>query len=146
MKNEQNVHCLFENRIELIVVADLPHHRQEVRRERNIVIRVVEREPNAKSVAHRSDCWGLSDEAKHLLVATRRIVNVFGSVIERSQRSERRNEHSHRVSVVVKTVDKALTHVFVDKRVVCDVMTPDSKLLGGRKFAVKEEVGDFEEG
>ena len=59
---------------------------------------------------------------------------------------ERRNEHSHRVSVVVKTVDKALTHVFMNKRVVRDVMTPDSKLLGGGKFAVKEEVGDFEEG
>ena len=145
MKNEQNVHCFFENRVKLIVVSDLPHHRQEVRWEGNVVIWVVEREPDAESVAHRSNCWGLSDEAKHLLVATCRIVNVFGAVIERSQRSERRNEHTHRVSVIVKTVDKTLPHVFVNERVVRDVMGPDSKLLGGRKFAMKEEVGNFEE-
>ena len=145
MENEQNVHCLFKYRVELVVVTNLPHHRQEVRREGNVVVWVVERKPDTESVAHRGNCRGLSDEAKHLLVATYRVIDVFGAVIERSQRSERGNEHSHRVSVVVETVDKTLTHVFVNERVVRDVMAPDSKLLGGRKFAVKEEVGNFKE-
>ena len=41
-------------------------------------------------------------------------------------------------------VNETLTHVFVDVRVMCDVVLPGCELRCIRKFAIQKQVRDFE--
>ena len=65
--------------------------------------------------------------------------------IESGQGCHRRNEHPHRVRVVVEAVHELLD-VLVDPRVVRDLPGPLVQGLGRRELAADEQVGDLEKG
>ena len=70
-------------------------------------------------------------------------VDVFGIGVKRAKRCGGRNEHSHRVGVVVKTVNKAFAHIFVNHRVVGYVVHPFLVLRISGQFAVEQQVCHF---
>ena len=146
VQDEQHVHRPLERRVDLVVGADLPHHVQEVGRVRQVVVRVVERQADREAVGHRRERRRLGDQPQDLLVAAGVVVDVLGAVVERAERGDRRDEHAHRVGVVVEAVDEPLAHVLVDERVVGDVVRPRGELVGGRQLAVQQQVGDLEIG
>ena len=143
VEDEQHVHRPLEPRVDL-VLADLPHHRQEVRRERQVVVRVVERQADREPVAHGCERRHLGDQSQDLLVTAGLVVDLLGVVVERAECGDRADEHAHRVGVVVEAVDEALAHVLVDERVVGDVVGPLLQLRRVRQLAVQQEVGDLE--
>ncbi len=128
-----------------VVLADLPHHVQEVGRVRQRVARVVVRQARREAVAHRGDRRGLGDQPQDLLVAALGVEDLLRVGVERAERGDRRDEHPHRMGVVVEPVDEPLAHVLVDERVVGDVEAPLVELGLVRQIAVDEEVGDLEE-
>ena len=139
----KHLHRPLEAGIDL-VVADLPHHVEEVGGIRQIVVRVVERQSDRESVGHRGEGRRLGDQAQDLAFALGRIVDVLGAVVERSERGQCRDEHPHRVGVVVEAVDEPLAHVLVDEGVVRDVADPCVELRLVRELAVQQQIGDLE--
>ena len=127
-----------------LVLADLPHHREEVGRVRQRVVGQEERQPDREAVAHRSQRRALGQQAQDLLVADLGIVDLLGLRVEGAERGQRRDEHPHRVGVVVEPVHEALAHVLVDERVVGDVVGPLLELRLVGQLAVEDEVGDLE--
>ena len=143
VEDEQHVHRPREHGIDL-VVADLPHHVQEVRRVRQVVVGLVEGEPDREAMAHGGDRRGLRDEPQDLTLPGSGIADVLGALVEGAECGERRDEHAHRVGVVVEAVDEALAHVLVDERVMGDVEPPLVELRAVGQVAVEQEIGDLE--
>ena len=143
VEDEQKVEGLHEHRIG-VVLADPPHHVEEVGGEAQRVVGVDEREARAEPMAARRERRHLRDEAEDLLVAGLRVEDVLRVVVEGRQRSDGRDEHPHRVRVVVEPVHEPLAHVLVDERVVRDVRGPQVELVGGRQLAVQQQVRHFE--
>ena len=83
------------------------------------------------------------DEAVNLLPAAGGVLDVLGFGVEGRERGDHRLEHPHRVRAVVEAVQNLLD-VLVDEGVVRDVPLPLLQLLGGREFAVQQQVCDFE--
>ena len=77
VQDEQHVHRPLEDRVDL-VVADLPHHVEEVGRVRQVVARLVVGQADRELVAHRRDRRALGDEAADLDVALLGIVDLLG--------------------------------------------------------------------
>ena len=146
VEDEEDVHRALEDRVDLVVVADLPHHREEVGGEREVVVGVVEGQADREAVAHGRDGRCLGDQSEHLLAAGLGVAHLFRPVVEGSERCHRRDEHAHRVGVVVEAVHEALAHVLVDEGVVGDVVGPGRELLGGGELPVEQQVGDLQEG
>ena len=146
VEDEQHVHRPLEHRIELVPVADLPHHLQEVARVRQAVVRVVERQPDREAVAHRGDRRRLGDQPQDLLLAGLLVEDLLRVVVERPERRDCRHEHAHRVGVVVEPVDEPLAHVLVDVRVVRDVGRPLLELRLVGQLALQQQVRDLEVG
>ncbi len=128
------------------VLADLPHHVQEVRREAERVVRVDERKAHAEAMAARRERRHLRDQPEDLLVTRLRVEDVLRVVVERRQRRNGRHEHPHRMGVVVEAIHEPLAHVLVDERVMGDVRGPGVELFGVRELAVQQQVGHFEIG
>ena len=102
-----------------------------------------ERQADREAVAHRGQRRRLGDQPQDLLVARLGVVDVLGLGVEGAEGGERRDEHPHRVGVVVEAVDEPLAHVLVDERVVGDLVGP-RRSCGRRELAVQEQVGDLE--
>ena len=64
--------------------------------------------------------------------------------VERRQRGDRRDEHAHRVRVVVEALQEALPDVLVDEGVVGDLGLPGVELRRRRQLPVEQEVGHLE--
>ena len=86
----------------------------------------------------------LASSRRICLLADLRVGDLVRLRVERAEGGERRDEHPHRVGVVVEPVDEALAHVLVDERVVRDVVRPLLELRLVRQLAVQEEVGDLD--
>ena len=145
MEDEQHVHRPLEARVDF-VVADAPHHVEEVARERQRVVGVYERQADREAVAHGCERGHLRDQAQDLLVAAVLVVDVFGVVVERAERTHCAHEHAHRVCVIVESVDEALAHVLVDERVMDDVVVPLRQLRSVGQLAVQQQVRHFQVG
>ncbi len=147
MQDEQHVERSGERGIGFVVrLGDLPHHRQEVLGEGEFVVGVDEGHPQTEAVAGGGERRHLGDQAHDLPIADLGILDLLRVVVERRQRSDGRDQHPHRMSVVVEPLEKALAHVLVDERVVRDVLGPHLVLFGGRELAVDQQVGDLEVG
>ncbi len=120
VEDEQKVERLHEHRIG-VVLADPPHHVEEVGGEAQRVVGVDERESRAEPMAARGERRHLRDQAEDLLVAGLGVEDVLRVVVEGRQRGDGGDEHPHRVRVVVEPVHEPLAHVLVDERVVRDV-------------------------
>ena len=95
-------------------------------------------------MAHRGERRRLGDQPQDLLVPALGVEDVLGVVVERAEGAQGRNEHAHRVGVVVEAVDEPLAHVLVDERVVGDLVRPRLELALVRQIAVQQEVCDLE--
>ena len=87
----------------------------------------------------------LANQAIGLFAARFRVKDIFCIRIERGKRGNRRNQHSHGMGVVMKTIEKFLD-AFVNKSVMCDVVGPVRQLGFVGEFAVKNKVGGFDVG
>ncbi|CAB4564508.1 unannotated protein [freshwater metagenome] len=147
MQDEENVEGLGQNRVGFIVrLGDSPHHRKEVRGEVEAVVGVDERHADAVTVCTSGDGRHLGDQANDLLLTTFEVEDVLGVGVEGGKRSKGRNEDAHGVSVVVESLHETLAHVFVNERVVGDLVRPIGHLRFGGEFTVEEQIGNFEVG
>ncbi len=71
------------------------------------------------------------------------IENIFRVRIKSGKRRNRRNQHAHRVRVVVKSIEKFLD-ALVNERVMRDVVRPFVQLRFRGQLAVKNQVGGLE--
>ena len=117
----------------------LEEHREEVLAVVECVRRIDVRHPHRVLVGERRDRRHLRDEAVDLARALLGIVDVSRLGIERGHRRDGRDEHPHRVRVVVEGVHHLLQGL-VDHRVVRDVVDPLLVLRLVRELAVDEEV------
>ena len=147
VEDEQDVERPGQHRVGLEAgLGHLPHHREEVRGEVERVVRVDEGHAHAEAVGGGGQRRHLGDQADDLLVAGLGVEDVLGVEVEGRQRGDRRDQHPHRVGVVVEALEEALAHVLVDERVVGDLVAPRLELRRGRQLAVEEQVGDLEVG
>ena len=146
VENQEDFHRLVQRRVDLVGVADLEHHVQEVRR---VVERVVgEHVGQAHCVAVRRGRHGrhLGDQAHDLLHADVGIVDVLGLGVEGRQTGDARGEQTHWMRVVVVRVVHPGAELFVKEGVVGDLMDPRIKLRLGGELTVNQQVADLKEG
>ncbi len=130
----------------VVRLGDLPHHREEVLGEAQVVVRVDEGHAHAETVRRGGEGRHLGDEPHDLAIAHPGVGDVLRLGIERRERCDRRDEHAHRVRVVVEALEESLAHVLVDEGVVGDLAHPLGELHGRRQLAVEQQVGDLEVG
>ena len=130
VQDEQDVQGAGQDRVGLEArLGDLPEHGEEVRNEIERVVGVDEGHAHAESVRRRGQGRHLGDEADDLLVAGLGIEDVLGVEIEGRQGGDGRDQHPHRVGVVVEALEEPLADVLVDERVVRDIVAPVGELL-----------------
>ena len=124
MQNKEKIHRARKNWVDLVIVAHLEHHVQEVFTVRQRVIGVNKGETHAKAVCHCGQCGNLGNETQRLAIERLFIEHVFCIRIKSAKSCDRRNEHAHGVCVVVETINETLTHVFVNEGVMGDIEGP----------------------
>ena len=102
-------------------------HVQEIAGVAQIVVGIYERHSQAVPVGKRRQRRHLADQAIGLLAARFGVENVLRVGIKSGKRGDGRNQHAHRMRVVVKAVEKFLD-ALVNERVVRDVVGPVRKL------------------
>ncbi len=127
-------------------LGDLPEHRQEIGRKVERVVGIDEGHADAETVRRRGQGRHLGDEADDLLVPGLRIEDVLRVGIESRESGDSRDEHPHRMGVVVEALEEPLPHILVDERVVGDVVTPVRELLFVGQLALQQEIGHLQVG
>ena len=145
VEDEEDVEGALEDRVDL-VLADLPHHVEEVGGVGELVVGEDRRHPDAEAVAVGGQRGHLGDEPQDLLVAVLDVEDVLGLGVVRRQRGDTRQEHAHGVGVVVEALHEALADVVVEEGVVDDVEGPLVELGLVRQLAVEQQVGHLEVG
>ncbi len=147
VQDEKGVHRFRQDGIRLETgLRRLPHHRQEVGREVEGVVRVDEGHADAEAVSRRRERRHLRDQADDLLVADVGIEDVLRLGVERRKGGDRRDEDAHRMGVVVEALEETLAHVLMDEGVVRDLLDPALELLGRRQLAEQQQVSHLEVG
>ena len=145
VEDEQDVERPHDGRVGLVLVlGDLEHHRQEVVRERQVVLGEHVGHTDREAVAGSSEGRQLGDQASDLQHAVRWVFDVLRLGVEGRHRSQARDEHAHRVRIEVEAVDEAAAEVLVRVRVVGDVVDPLVVLATVGQLAVDEQVRDLE--
>ena len=146
VEDEQHVERLGDDRILVrILLVRAEHHVQEVRGEAEVVVGIHERHADGEPVATRGQRRHLGDQPGDLLVARALAVDLLGLRVEGRHRGDGRDEHPHRMGVVVEALHEPLAHVLVDVGVVRDVVGPRRELRLRWQLAVEQQVRDFEE-
>ena len=101
---------------------------------------------DAEAVGGTGQRRHLRDQADDLLVSGLRIEDVLGVEVEGREGGNGGDQHPHRMGVVVEPLEKPLPDVFVDERVVGDLVLPRLVLPGVGQLPVDQEVGDLEVG
>ena len=144
VEDEEHVERPGQDRRHLVVVADPEGHVEEVLRVGERVVGVDGRHPDAEAVAVRGQRRRLGDEPQDLLGPDAVVEDVLGLGVVGRHGGQARDEHPHRVGVVVEALHEPLAHVVVQEGVVDDLVRPRLELLRGRELAVQQEVGDLE--
>ncbi len=136
---------MFEVRVRLVFeLGGLPHHVQEVARVRQVVVRVDVGQPDRVPVGERGQGRDFRDQAHDLQASQARIRYFLRVRVERRQGADGRQQHAHRVRVVVEAVDELLDRL-VDEGVVGDFVLPHRQLRACRQLTGEQQVGDLEE-
>ena len=146
VENQEDFHRLVQRRVDLVRVADLEHHVQEVRR---VIERVVGEDvgqTHGVAVRRGGHGWHLGDQPHDLFHADVRIVDVFGFGVEGRKTSDAGGEQPHRMRVVVVRVVHPGAELLVKEGVVGDLVDPRIVLRLGGELAVDQQVADLEEG
>jgi hypothetical protein len=147
VEDEEHVQRPAEHRVGLVArLGHLPHHGQEVLGEALRVVRIDERHTDAVAVTGRRQGRYLGDQPYDLLLPDLRVLDLLGLGVEGRQGADPGQEHPHGVGVVVECVDEPLPEVFVDVRVVADVVGPRLELVDRRQLTVDEQVGHLQVG
>ena len=126
-------------------LGDLPHHREEVLGVAQVVVGVDEGHAHREAVRGGGEGGHLGDEAHDLAVQDLGIVKDLRVLVVGRQGGDRRDQHAHRVRVVVETFEESLADVLVDVRVVRDLFAPTPRPVPrSGQFAVVEQVGHLE--
>ena len=120
-------------------------HVQKISRIAQLVVGINERHPQRMAIRKRRDRRHFSDQAIRLFLARFLAEDIFRVVIVGRERRNRRNQHAHRMGIVMKAVEKFLD-AFMNERVMRDVVGPILQLLRVRQLAVQKQVGGFEVG
>ena len=145
VQDEEDVERALDRRIGLVLqLGGLEEHVQEVPDVREIVVGVRVRLTEDVAVRERGDRWHLCDQPVDLQIAVAGVVVHFCVGVEGRECGDGRDEHAHRVRVVVKAVHELLD-VLVDPRVVGDLPCPLVERLLGRELTADQEVRDLEE-
>ncbi len=146
VEDEENVERPLEDRVGRVVL--LPHaeeHVEEVAAVRERVVWVEVGTTGRVAEAPRGEGRHLGDDLDDVLVAGRLVADVLRLRVEGREGGDKGDQLAHHVGVVEEPVHRS-DHVLVNERVVGDLILPGAVLVGGRKLAVEEEVGDLEEG
>ncbi len=145
MEDEQDVERFDERRVRAIPArrGHLEEHVQEVLAVGEVVVRIDVRHPEAVAIGERRERGHLGDQPIGLLGPRDLVVDVAGVRIERGHRRDGRDQHPHRMRVVVEGVHHLL-QTLVDHRVPGDVVDPLGVLLRVGELPVEEQVGDLE--
>ncbi len=136
---------MLEVRVRLVLeLGGLPHHVQEVAGIGQVVVRVDVRQPDRVPVGEGGQSRDLGDQADDLQPPQSGIGYLLGVRVEGRQRADARQQHAHRVRIVVEPVDELLDRL-VDERVMCDFALPHRQLRGRGQFPGEQQIGDFQE-
>ena len=145
VQDEEDVERALDRRVGLVLeLGRLEEHVEEVPDVREVVVRVRVRLTEDVTVRERSDRRHLGDQSVDLQIAVTEVVVHLRVGIEGREGRHRRDEHAHRVRIVVKAVHELLD-VLVDPRVVGDLPCPLVERLLGRQLAAHQEIRDLEE-
>ena len=146
VQNEENIESALERRIRPVFQLRGPEeHVEKIAAVAEFVVGIGERHAQTVPVRKRRQGRHFADQPVGLLAPRFGIGDVSRVGIKGRKRRDRRNQHAHRVSVVMKAVQKLLD-ALVDERVVRDVVSPFAQLRFGGQLAVEDQVGCLEVG
>ena len=146
VQDEQDVERALEHRARLVLeLRHLEQHVQEVARKAQVVVGVDVRPADAVTIRVGGNRRHLGDEPPHLLPARFLFVDSLGVGINRRERGDDRDEHAHRMGVVLEALHELLD-VLVDHRVERDLAHPRVQLRRRRQFAEDDQVGRLQVG
>src|SRR5882724_9024385 len=144
MQDEKNVESTLESRVGPVLwLGGAKKHVQEIARVAEVVVRINEGHSQRVTVRECRNRRHLADKAISLLLARFNAEDVFRVVIEGGKSRDRGHHHAHRMSIVMKAVQKFLD-AFVDEGVMRDVVGPVLELRGGGQFTIQKQIGSFE--
>ncbi len=144
MQDEDAIHGLGQHRADRFDLArGVEHHVQEVFRVAQVVARIHQRLTDRVLVNHRGDGRHLGDQAHGGNFAVVRIVDVQGVVVERRKGADNATHDGHGVGVTTETIEEGL-QLLVNHGVVLHGADELCLLLGGRQFAVQQQVAGFQ--
>jgi len=144
VQDEDAVHCLGQHRADRFDLArGVEHHVQEVFRVVQVVTRVHHGLAHGVLVGHRGDGRHLGDQAHGRNLAVTRIIDIQRVVVEGGEGADHAAHDGHRVGIAAEAVEEAL-QLLVNHGVVLDDADELGLLLGGRQFAVQQQVAGFQ--
>ncbi len=146
VQDPEHVERPLEPRVRLVLhLGHLEHHREEVARVGQVVVRIDVGQPEVVAVGERGERGHLRDRAHGRHVALHVVLDVLGRRVEGRERAHGGQQHPHRVGVVAEALHELLD-VLVDVGVVGDLVDPGVELVLGRQLAVDQEVRHLEVG
>jgi len=144
VQDEDAIHCLGQYRADRFDLGRcVEHHVQEVFRVVQVVARIHQRLAHRILVDHGRDGRHLRDQAVCGNFTMLGVIDVQRVMVEGGQGADDAAHHGHRVSVATETVKERL-QLLVNDGVVLDGVDELGFLLGGRQFAVQQQIAGFE--
>ena len=124
VQDEQNVERVFENSIGFVLhLGHLEHHVEKVAGITQIVVGIIVRHPDAVPISEPRERRHLGDKPVDLVSPRFGVEDIFCVFVKSRKSANRSDQHSHRMSVVVKAIDE-LFDLLVDERVMGYVPRP----------------------
>ena len=144
MQRENAIHRTAQDRVDHVILGrHRETHAQEVGREIKVVARILERLADRVFIGPGRNGRHLGDQAVRRDFALTLVRNVCAVVIECRHRPDHAHHDGHRVRIAPEPAEKVL-HLFMQHRVVGDVVLEFFKHFGRGQFAIKQKVTDFE--
>ncbi len=145
MKDENLVHRVHDHRIgDIIFRRDREGHAQEVGGVGQVVARIDEGLTHRIFIRHRRDCRHLGDQAVAGDLALHRIVDVGRIMVEGRQRADHADQDRHGMRVAAEATEES-RQLFMHHGVARDGAGEVGQFVGGRQFAVQQQIADFHE-
>ncbi len=144
VQDEEDLERALQHRVRLVPAADREGHVDEVADVVELVAREHVREPARMAEGEGGDRRHLGDQAHSLQAAVLGIRDVLGVGVEGRERTDRAQQHPHRVRVVAEPLEE-LRHVRVHVGVQAHLVLPRLELGRRRQLSLEQEVRGLEE-
>src|ERR1039458_453411 len=143
VEDKQNIKCAFKRgvRVELRL-GGAEQHVQKIAGIAQIIVGIYKRHSENVSVGKSGEGGHLADQTVSLFATRVWIEDVLRVRIKGGERSDGRNQHAHRVRVIMETFQEFLD-ALVDERMVRDVVVPVFQLRLCRKLTMQNQIGRF---